>query len=514
MLSSLPSEMIHKIVSYLSLKDAVGFLKSHKNYNTDDILREEVKGKHSIQIISKGEATLILDPLNRLWVCGYNGTRHRGLGYNQESVNEFTRIQLPAEVGRVAQVAVGSTHNIVLTEGGELWGFGRNINGLLGLEHNQRSVNEFISIAPPGLGRVSQVVIGYSHTLVLTEEGDLWGHGDNKDGQLGLRHNQESVNELTRIQRPAGLGRIAQVCTGYGHSLVLTDAGELWGCGRNRNGQLGLGHNYESVNKFIRIQRPADLGRISQVVTGYLHTLVLTEEGDLWGCGRNDWGDLGLGHNEDVYKFIRILLPAEIDRIAQVVVGLKCTLVLTEAVELWGCGSNYYSQMGLEHDEVINEFIRIELPAEVGRIAQVVVGIGHTIVLNEAGEFWGCGRNSWGELGLRHNKSVNEFKRVPIDFNLKWALPSQSEEIAISATEACRAELASQPLRITWKPGISPRSLEQTLFTRAAEIERLRFVSRIQAAYRGFFARSRVIDPANTCALTAECSALTLSSRG
>ena len=36
--------------------------------------------------------------------------------------------------------------------------------------------------------------------------------------------------------------KIRTIVGGYGHSLLLTETGELFGCGDNRFGQLGLGH--------------------------------------------------------------------------------------------------------------------------------------------------------------------------------------------------------------------------------------------------------------------------------
>jgi alpha-tubulin suppressor-like RCC1 family protein len=43
-----------------------------------------------------------------------------------------------------------------------------------------------------------------------------------------------------------------QVAAGSEHSLILTNDGRVYGAGNNNNGNLGLGHNYSS-EKFLSV---------------------------------------------------------------------------------------------------------------------------------------------------------------------------------------------------------------------------------------------------------------------
>jgi serine/threonine protein kinase len=71
---------------------------------------------------------------------------------------------------------------------------------------------------------------------------------------------------------------------------------EWYACGKNDHGQLGLGHNQEKVLSMTRVCFPVPFVSISM---GERHTLALDEKGGVWSWGSNDCSQLGLGHNND-----------------------------------------------------------------------------------------------------------------------------------------------------------------------------------------------------------------------
>ena len=64
---------------------------------------------------------------------------------------------------------------------------------------------------------------------------------------------------------------------------MLKNDGTLWGCGRDYEGQLGLGDNSDRTT-FTKITTNAD--DIKSVYCGGYHTFILKNDGTLWGCGR------------------------------------------------------------------------------------------------------------------------------------------------------------------------------------------------------------------------------------
>ena len=71
------------------------------------------------------------------------------------------------------------------------------------------------------------------------------------------------------------------------HSLILKNDGTLWGCGLNTSGQLGL---EDTNNKTTFTQAIANTDDIKSVYCGYCHTIILKNDGTLWGCGANSSG--------------------------------------------------------------------------------------------------------------------------------------------------------------------------------------------------------------------------------
>ncbi len=74
------------------------------------------------------------------------------------------------------------------------------------------------------------------------------------------------------------------------------------GTGRNNYNQLGLGHD-KNMDEFQKITE-----NIQQISCGAYYSLIIDQNGDLYGVGANEFGQLGLGHNRDyINKFQKIM---------------------------------------------------------------------------------------------------------------------------------------------------------------------------------------------------------------
>ena len=120
-------------------------------------------------------------------------------------------------------------------------------------------------------------------------------------------------------------------------------------CGRNSWGQLGLGHtsNQDSLQPVPTTVVPM------QVASSFCHTCIVTEEGALYMCGNNSHGELGAGHTNNLFTLTRIApLPSGV-RALQVACGHNHTFVVAEGVagvpQLFACGCNNSGQLGLGH---------------------------------------------------------------------------------------------------------------------------------------------------------------------
>jgi alpha-tubulin suppressor-like RCC1 family protein len=92
----------------------------------------------------------------------------------------------------------------------------------------------------PELNNISQVSVGNNHSLVLTDTGQVYTFGNNGYGQLGLGKGIYG-NRPTLIPR---LNNISQIASGDYHSFAVNMNGKVYGFGLNNKGQLGFGDVY------------------------------------------------------------------------------------------------------------------------------------------------------------------------------------------------------------------------------------------------------------------------------
>jgi len=139
----------------------------------------------------------------------------------------------------------GDSHTVLVSEDGRVWSFGNNNRGQLGLgDTNHRNTPQEITV--PASVRIVGVDCGENHTVLVGEDGRVWSFGKNEYGQLGLGNQGIGTgrNTPTEITMPEGV-RIVGVGCGYSHTVLIGEDGRVWSFGNNDSGQLGLGDNHD-----------------------------------------------------------------------------------------------------------------------------------------------------------------------------------------------------------------------------------------------------------------------------
>ncbi|OMJ78307.1 hypothetical protein SteCoe_21902 [Stentor coeruleus] len=173
---------------------------------------------------------------------------------------------------KVASIASGSFHTVIITSYGEVFSWGKGETGALGLDN---TLETQIPMKLP-LKNALQVSCGTRHSACITASGlFLWGSGS--FGQLGCGDMNNAFNpKLLNIQEPK------IVSCGLQYTLVLNKKGQMLAFGNNSCGQFGNGSKKSSnIPVFIE-----NIPNFKYITCGY-HSAGINESNELyvWGTG-------------------------------------------------------------------------------------------------------------------------------------------------------------------------------------------------------------------------------------
>jgi alpha-tubulin suppressor-like RCC1 family protein len=216
-----------------------------------------------------GFTTLVCDD-GRLVSWGKNdmGQLCNGTRENKDKPRVNASIQEP-----ILQVASGATHSIALTKTGRVVVWGGNRWGQLG-DGQLTSSTKLLSPIQLRHRPVISVTCGENHSLVMTTGGNVYSWGENSLGQLGLSDTTSRLRpELVKAFRSMGATKIA---AGRNHSLVISQGGLLLAFGSNNHGQCGIDSEVKIQPQPTVVERLREL-RAVDVCGGFAHTMVLCE---------------------------------------------------------------------------------------------------------------------------------------------------------------------------------------------------------------------------------------------
>ncbi|KAG9437358.1 E3 ubiquitin-protein ligase MYCBP2 isoform X10 [Apis mellifera carnica] len=133
------------------------------------------------------------------------------------------RVPIPNE-SPVVQVSCGLHHTVVLLQNGEVYTFGSNIYGQLGVGDLIAHVGP-VHVKLPGIA--TQVAAGSNHTVVLTSKGEVVTFGAYQKGQLGINWwngQNELSNSSSQINR-----RSDRTQPRHCFPTVVPNIGPQWG---------------------------------------------------------------------------------------------------------------------------------------------------------------------------------------------------------------------------------------------------------------------------------------------
>ncbi|XP_044297824.1 X-linked retinitis pigmentosa GTPase regulator isoform X2 [Varanus komodoensis] len=315
------------------------------------------------------------------------------------------------------QVSCGDEHTSVVTENGKLYMFGSNNWGQLGFG-TKNTVNKPTCVKALKPEKVKLAACGRNHTVIYTEQGNVYAAGGNSEGQLGLGDTEER-SKFHLVSFFTNQHKIIQLAAGSYTSAALTEGGQLFMWGDNSEGQIGLANE---ANAFVPHQ--VDVGKpISWISCGYYHSALITREGELYTFGEPENGKLGLSPEKLQNNKIPQLVSGISGRVNKVACGGGHTVALAEG-KVYTFGLGQYGQLG--HGTFTFETFEPKVVDHLGKykICNIASGENHTAVITENGLMYTFGDGRHGKLGLGEENYTNQFVPTLCSNFLKFTVHS------------------------------------------------------------------------------------------
>ena len=188
----------------------------------------------------------------------------------------------------------------------------------------------------------TDVVVGDSHMVVLTKDGEILTTGDAAWGRLGnLEPDDQAFLEPVELLAAED---ICQISGGDEYSLALTSDGVVFAWGKNHKGQCGTGSSM-SVDMYAMENMPQPVDgmmegqHVVKISGGHSHAAAVTDKGELfwWGSQLNLTPELApnLAHT----------------KIVDVACGKDYTIALDEEGRLYSFGSGKTGVLGLANEK-------------------------------------------------------------------------------------------------------------------------------------------------------------------
>ncbi|XP_036838558.1 RCC1 and BTB domain-containing protein 1 isoform X5 [Oncorhynchus mykiss] len=234
-----------------------------------------LRGKKVVSLsYGSGPHVLLATEGGELFAWGHNGYSQLGNGTTNQGVSPIL-VSTNLQNKKITQVACGSHHSLALTHDGEVFAWGYNNCGQVGsgATANQPTPRRVTNCLQGKV--VMGIACGQTSSMAVLDNGEVFGWGYNGNGQLGVGNNG---NQLTPCRLAALQGLcVLQIASGYAHSLALTDEGLLYAWGANTYGQLGTGNKSNQLSP-VHIMAEKERGEGERPTVGSKRTRENTEE--------------------------------------------------------------------------------------------------------------------------------------------------------------------------------------------------------------------------------------------
>jgi alpha-tubulin suppressor-like RCC1 family protein len=275
-----------------------------------------------------------------------------------------------------------------------LWSWGRNFDGQLGIG------GASIRYTPDILGEDEPELVwtkvsgGRWHSAGIKGDGSLWTWGEGFNGELA-----DNIDGFHRASFPVEIdaGPWTDVVCGQGFTIALKADGTIWGCGDNSMGNLGTG---DTDDRLVLTQMGSDSDWVQIAATHRQTTVAINSDGELWGCGRGNNGEL----TSASFPFSQDSLILLASGVSHVSCGYDHVCIVKTDGTIWKSGDNLHPSYPNYH--------QVGTDTDWGSSSS---GSYHIIAKKTDGTLWAYGQNEVGQLGLGDLTTRTSFEQINSD---------------------------------------------------------------------------------------------------
>lgn len=271
------------------------------------------------------------------------------------------------------------------------------------------------SATPPTV-KIVAIHANSNISLAIDDQGHVWQWGGYKVGPANSPCQGGDACLLVPVRVP-NLSDVVAVSAGFDHRMALRQDGTVWGWGKNEVYQLGLGYGDQEFH--ADAQPVPGLTGVVAVSAGGNFTLALKNDGTVWAWGKDSEGQLGNGKNSYTPDYpLRQESPGPVVNLAGVVAidtGWHHGIVLRNDGSVWTWGFNQLGELGIGGSDTDQHPVPAQVPG-LNAVTAIAGGFTNSIAKKDDGSIWVWGGNLGGQLDPTKLGTTQSFPNpVPIE---------------------------------------------------------------------------------------------------
>ncbi|MFA6867165.1 MAG: hypothetical protein WCR54_06570, partial [Clostridia bacterium] len=332
--------------------------------------------------------TVAIDNNGNLYSWGNN--EYGQLGLNT-TVSSLTPQHIKMSGINFIEIACGEDFSLALSDNGKLYSWGHNNCGQLG---DGTFIDKHLPTEITYTEPFIKICCGTDHSMAISESGKLYVWGSNSSEKLGI----EEISDYNKPQLLKIDMTVKEIACGTSHSMAITMDGDIYAWGDNSYGQLG-DSNIASLSTYIPQKINLIGKKFSKISCGNYHSLALSDSGEVYAWGKNDLGQIGNGSTENGI-LENVSTPFQIDIINVdfnlITCGSSNSFAVSANGDLYAWGKNDIGQSG---DCTLSNNLTPKQITAVVEISYIAAGANYTVVIDSNNNLYTWGNNADGKLG-------------------------------------------------------------------------------------------------------------------